>query len=451
MVNLDLLLTDSFLMYGFHLSSGRLNPETVHSEWHIETAEEDLVKILQDALVSHRVRESLTDLLPQHHCYRSLRDIHDHYRGIAEDGGWPSIPEGVTLRKGDRGERVRALRQRLTNSGSIVDEDAKGSELYDGELESAVKTFQRLHGLEEDGIVGKRTLTALNVPVEDRIRQVEINMERWRWLPRELGQRYIVVNIANYLLDIFENDKSVLSMRVVVGRDYRKTPVFNDRMTYLVFNPTWMIPTSITVEDILPLIQENPGYLSKNNMKVFASWASDAEEIKPDEINWSSASEENFEYRLKQDPGPSNALGRIKFMFPNRFNVYLHDTPARHLFSETVRAFSSGCIRLEQPLDLAEYLLGEDSEWSRDKIQRTLDDSKEWTVQIPEPIPIYILYCTAWSDEHGNISFSNDIYKRDDLVDAALEELPPTPKEWGKVPACGDAVNMVYMLDDIPQ
>jgi murein L,D-transpeptidase YcbB/YkuD len=292
-----------------------------------------------------------------------------------------------------------------------------------------VKHFQKRHGLDIDGIVGSKTLGALNVTAAERLRQIEVNMERWRWLPRDLGDRYIRVNIAGFELDVFEAGRQVMNMRAITGRDYRRTPVFSDMMTYLVINPYWNVPWNIAVKDKLPLIRENPDYLAQQKMILMSGWGADVVEIDPSTIDWSEVTPKDFVWRLRQDPGPLNALGRIKFMFPNKFNVYLHDTPSRELFEQAVRTFSSGCIRIEHPVDLAEYLLRGYPEWTRPAILAAIDKGDERTVRLLEPIPVYVLYCTAWVDETGEISFRNDVYGRDGVVADALLELPPEPGE----------------------
>ncbi|NIO06699.1 MAG: L,D-transpeptidase family protein, partial [Deltaproteobacteria bacterium] len=256
------------------------------------------------------------------------------------------------MEKDDRGPRVSALRSRLIASGDLDGSPERDYDLFDEALEWGVRRFQKRHGLKVDGIVGSRTLKTLNVPVEERMRQIELNMERWRWLPNDLGRRFILVNIPNFELYVVENDEILMTMRAVVGRRYQRTPVFTGEMTYLELNPYWHIPTKIATQDILPSIRKNPNYLIKKKIRVFQSWEAQAPEIDPESIDWSQITTENFSFKLRQEPGPSNALGRVKFMFPNRFAVYLHDTPARKLFQKTRRTFSAGCIRIEKPVEL---------------------------------------------------------------------------------------------------
>jgi murein L,D-transpeptidase YcbB/YkuD len=424
LADLDLLLTDAFLMYAYHLQAGRLNPETIDPEWYIMRPERDLADVLEAALASNRIRAALEDLLPRDASYRELRRYRSSYLDLAARGGWGEVPPGAKLQKGDRGARVGALRERLEASGYLRCLDGD-EDLFDDALQEAVREFQARHGLDTDGVVGPRTLAAINVSPADRARQIEVNMERWRWLPRDLGERYVMINIADFDLRVVEAHEILMEMRVMVGRDYRQTPVFSDVMTYLVLSPYWNVPWSIAVKDKLPLIKENPAYLTQQKIRVFSGWGADAEEIDPLSVDWSEVTPASFKYRLRQDPGPQNALGRIKFMFPNKFNVYLHDTPSRDLFNKTVRAFSSGCIRIEKPLELAEYLLRADPKWTRAALIAAIDKSVEQTVRLPEPIAVHVLYCTAWVDEDGVLQLRDDIYGRDQAILEGLREPPP--------------------------
>lgn len=426
LVDLDLLLTDAFLVYGSHLLAGKINPETIDSEWFANRREIDLAAHLQTALEKNQITEALRSLLPPQPGYARLRKALARYRDIAANGGWPVVPDGPKLQKSDHGERVVALRRRLIAAGDLDPTEGDSLDLFDDAVAEALRKFQRRHGLEVDGVAGAATLANLNVPVAERIRQVILNMERWRWLPQDLGQRHLLVNIANFELDVFESGEIVLMMRVMVGRDYRRTPVFSDRMTYLVLSPYWHVPPGIATRDILPAVKKDLGYLAKQNMKVFQGWGAEARAIDPATINWQTMTARNLNYRFRQDPGPANALGRVKFMFPNRFNVYLHDTPSRELFTRMERAFSSGCIRVEKPIELAEYVLRGDPQWTRANIEAAFKKWQEQTVRLPEPIPVHLLYWTAWANDDGSINFRRDIYERDKRVEEALFEKPPS-------------------------
>lgn len=426
LVDLDLLLTDAFLIYGSHLLAGRIDPETIDPEWFANRREADLAAILQTALDSDQIEQTLKSLLPPQLGYARLQQALAHYRHLAENGGLPIVPEGPKMQKGDLGEGVIALRARLVATGDLDDRSPDGGDIFDDALEQAVLRFQQRHGLDGDGVVGPATLAAVNVSVEERIRQIEVNMERWRWLPQDLGKRYVLVNIANFELEVVDSGQSVITMRVVVGKNYRRTPVFSDKMTYLVLNPYWNVPPNLAVQDMLPQLRKDPNCLAERNIRVFQGWGAEAKEIDPNTIDWSKVTSKNFNYRFRQEPGPTNALGEIKFMFPNRFNVYLHDTPSRELFAKVERAFSSGCIRIEKPIELARYTLQDSQEWSREKILSAIDKGAEQMIPLAEPVAIHLLYWTAWADEDGSVHFRRDLYGRDKRLDEALRQEPPT-------------------------
>ena len=425
LVDLELLLTDAFLVYGSHLVAGRVNPETIDPEWFANRRDVDMAEVLEQAISTDTVHETLESLRPSQRGYARLREALRSYRSIASEGGWPVVPPGPKMQKGDSGSRIALLRERLKVTGDLGGTETDNPEAFDVGLGEAVKHFQRRHGLDVDGVVGPATLSALNMSADERVHRIEINMERWRWLPQDLGRRHIIVDIANFELDVVEAEEEVMTMRAIVGRDYRRTPVFSGKMSYIVLNPYWHVPPSLAVKDILPQVRKDPGYLAEKSMRVFEGWGADTKEIDPDSLDWSAITGKNFNYRFRQDPGPVNSLGRVKFMFPNKFNVYLHDTPSRELFEKTARAFSSGCIRIEKPIELAEYVLRGDGKWNRDAILSAIDRLVEQTVQLPEPIPIHLLYWTAWADTAGTINFREDIYGRDKPLAQALAEKPP--------------------------
>jgi L,D-transpeptidase YcbB len=412
--DLDLVLTDAFLLYASHQLEGRLNPGTLQGKWHALGRKEDIPRILENALKSGEMADAVRELSPQEPGYTGLRQALAIYRDIGGKGGWLEIPEGPTLRLGSRDSRVFLLRQRLEISRDLDSGETTHKDLFDGTLNEAVKRFQSRHGLRRDGAVGPQTLSALNVPVESRILQIEANMERWRWLPRRLEARHLQVNIADFKLEVKENGSTALEMPVIVGEKYKQTPIFSAQMEYLVFRPYWNIPASIAEKEILPEIQKDVRYLSEHQIGVYTKAGKRQKQIDPRTINWAKMSPEDFPYLLREEPGPENDLGLVKFIFPNRFDVYLHDTPARHLFRHRVREFSHGCIRVAGALDLAEYVLRGDPRWNRKEIARAMRAGRDNTrVQLPEPLPVYILYWTAWVDREGHLQFRNDIYGRD--------------------------------------
>jgi murein L,D-transpeptidase YcbB/YkuD len=424
--DLDLILTDAYLLYGSHLAAGRVNPETLHTDWKINTAAVDLSASLANAASSGDIKAALRKLRPAHSGYTTLRNALAQLRGLAAANGWPVLDDSKTIRPGDSNSAVVELRHRLAVGGDLgqigPDENAL---FFDATLASAVKRFQQRNGLKADGIAGRNTIGLLNVPVEQRIRQVVVNLERWRWLPHDLGARYIIVNTADFNLKAVENGRVAIQMRVVVGRPARRSPVFSANMTYLVVNPYWNVPRTIAVEDILPEVQKDVAYLAHRSIRVFQSWALDAPEVDPATVDWHAYHADRFPFRLRQDPGPYNDLGRIKFMFPNPFAVYLHDTPNRSLFKRVQRDFSSGCIRVEAPFVLADFVLAGDKRWTPEALTEALEKGETRTIRLNHPVSVHLLYMTAWADEKGVIQFRSDIYDRDRELDRALGQRRP--------------------------
>jgi murein L,D-transpeptidase YcbB/YkuD len=428
---LDLLLTDAFLVYGAHLAAGRVNPETLSPEWVAHRRTADVAVVLEGALASGDISGAIETLMPQQYGYRRLRDALAKDREVAAAGGWPAIQDSVSLQLGDSGGPVAALRHRLRLEGDLgggewegeQPEEEQNADRFDEAVERAVKMFQQRHGLAPDGVVSAATRAELNVPVERRVEQLELNLERWRWLPKDLGRRHIIVNIAAYELEVVDGDSVVLSMRVVVGRPYDRTPVLSDTMRYIVLNPYWHVPRTLAVDELLPKVRRNPSYLAHNGLRLFYAGGG-SQEVDPATVNWSAVTPNRFPYDLRQDPGPRNALGRMKFMFLNKYHVYLHDTPAGSLFAEAQRDFSHGCIRLQHPIDLAVYLLS--PLWDRDAILLALDDAVDRSVPLPQPIPIHLLYWTAWAAADGTIQFRRDIHGRDAPLLKALRAPPPS-------------------------
>jgi murein L,D-transpeptidase YcbB/YkuD len=434
-VDLDMILTDSFLLLASHLESGVVDPETIKAKWFIKTRQADLPAVLRDALAAGAIGKSLYALTPRHPWFRSLEDALLSASEIQKRGGWGEVPPGSTLKKGMTGPRVEALRLRLIASGDMAaiepPAEPAAPAVFDDALVAGVKRFQMRHSLEPDGSAGPETIAALDVPVERRIDQIKANLERWRWLPSDFGDRYILVNIASYMLNVIEKGVSVLSMPVIVGRDYRETPVFGAEMTYLLLNPTWTVPPKLAVEDILQKVQKDQRFLAEKKIRVFSGWTGDATEVDPATIDWSNLSAARFPYQLRQDPSPENSLGRIAFMLPNPYSVYLHDTPERWLFDRAERVLSSGCIRLADPIGLAEYLLAGEAKWDRYGIIDAIQKGVTMSVPLSRPIPVFVVYLTAWVDGWGDIHFQRDVYDRDSPLIRALAEPPPSPRPDG--------------------
>ncbi len=425
LAELDLLLTNSFLLYSQHILYGQISPEQIDLELIFGERRVDLSELLETSVRENNVKETLNGLLPKYPVYSRLKTALAHYRELEAEGGWNTVPAGPKFRKGFRGPRVTALKERLVVTGDL-DRSALGNDVFDSQVDDAVRKYQDRNGLYVDGVVGDSTLEALNVPVQERVRQIELSMERWRLLPQNMGTRFILVNVANFHLYAVEGNRDALSMRIVVGKPKWNTPIFSEQMTHLVVNPYWNIPPSIFRDDIAPRIKTDPDYMANRNIQAIGLSVEEPESENETVLN--QAKEEYISkvlsgnYRLRQNPGPSNPLGRIKFLFPNKYSVYLHDTPNRGYFQRAQRNFSHGCIRVENPVGLAEFVLSPDPTWTDEKIRSAINRGKTQTVQLPEPVTVYILYFTAWAEEDGSVNFHKDIYGLDRVLQNALND-----------------------------
>jgi murein L,D-transpeptidase YcbB/YkuD len=413
--DLDLILTQAFFLYASHLVDGRVDHRNIYPDWVVNERSADLLAVLNEALESKQVQKTLAALAPPYPNYAKLREKLIKYQAIAESGGWPQVPGGPKLIKGSRGKRVAIMRQRLIASGDLASTAQEKPDIFDHDLEMAVRKFQKRHGLKDDGRVGKSTLKDMNVPVETRIRQIALNMDRLRWLSDDMGRNYIFVNIADFSLEVMEDERPVMAMRIIAGKDEQRSCVLSAKMTYLELNPFWRVPDSIATKEILPQVKKDPGYVAQKTIKVFKDWSDNAKEIDPMLINWSRVRASNLGYKFRQEPGPLNPLGRIKFIFPNACEIYLHDTPARHLFGRSRRDFSHGCIRVEKPIELATYLLRNNDTWIQKKILAEIKKGKRQVVMLPEPVNVHIFYGTVWVDREGALQFRNDIYHADEI------------------------------------
>jgi L,D-transpeptidase YcbB len=427
---LDLELTRQFLEYGTDLLAGRLDPTAVASGWHIR-ARRPSDSTLRVAVQAQEFHDIVAPLRPRHSGYAQLVKALSGYLEILREGGWPEVPGRKTLRRGDRGPRVAALRELLWMTGDL-EGSPKGEPVYDRDVAKAVSRFQERHGMPGDGIVGAATLAALNVPVEVRIRQIQLNLERYRWLPAEFGSRYIYVNIPDYELSAYDSGKQVLRMRVVVGEEYdNATPVFADSMTFVVFRPAWNVPHRIFTREILPKVKKRRSYLVRNDLEVLDA-GRDSRVLNPRRIKWSRVNPNKI--RVRQKGGsPTNPLGRVKFMFPNQFAVYLHDTPTPELFDRPKRTLSHGCVWVEKPVELADYVLGGKGDWDEKKIReamKTAAADEEGSVEghkvtLERPVPVYIVYLTAFVRD-GELNFRHDPYGRARETLAGLGRLSPS-------------------------
>lgn len=416
-VAMDVWLTWLYMKFASDLADGVSDLAHADPTWRIQAEPFDPLARLETALRDNRVAESLFELTPTNPEYRALQKTLADYRKRAASGGWPVMPAALKLKPGQSSPAVPALARRLAASGDYqgaVAPDGRPA-TYDGGLQDAVKRFQRRHGLADDGVISAPVVAEMNVPIDARIRLIELNMERWRWLPRDLGDRHILVNIPEMRLDVWDHGTVPVSMRVVVGKPDTQTPIFNDEMTYIVFAPYWNVPTDIAKKETLPSVVRDPGFLQRNNMAVVDAAGHD---VDPSSIDLESPGK----YRFRQRPGTSNALGLVKFMFPNQFNVYLHDTPADSLFSRASRSLSHGCVRLEQPEKLAQYVLRDQPQWTEERIVEAMHGAEESIVKLKTPIPVYLGYWTAGVSPDGLVQFRKDVYGIDGRQTAKLAE-----------------------------
>jgi len=471
LATLEVDLTRAFAAYANDLLHGRLSPAQVDDSWHLEPRPKALADVLATALDNPRQLDRTAERLePDHLRYRRLKKVYDRYSRLAAEGGWPVVPEGEVIKVGEsmQPERYRALVERLEverylapdiadrklshlerwrsaqGPGDATAQEAASQEapsqeaanrsagsgeggegddaaarqppelIFDEELEAALIRFQDSHGIREDGALGPNTLRELNVSAEDRAGMIALNLERWRWLPDDLGERYVEVNLPGFELIAMDGDRITQTMKVVVGKDGWSTPILEETMEHVVVNPYWNVPDSILKEDILPKLKENPSYLVEQNMEVVRKGSNETVAVGAAELA-------SGDYRVRQKPGSDNALGRIKFIFPNRFNVYLHDTPADYAFDRTYRDLSHGCVRVERPIDLADFVFADDGEWNGSEIERLISSREQQTIPLQREIPVYFLYWTAFVGDDGEVQFRPDLYGYDEKHTAALE------------------------------
>jgi murein L,D-transpeptidase YcbB/YkuD len=374
---------------------------------------------LQNCPVFDNLNVFLDSIAPTHDYYKGLESALEQYQRLESAGGWPTIPAGPTLRPGDTDPRIKAVWLRLLKSDwAGLPPSPPDTFLYDDVLKTAVLRFQARHHLEADGIIGRQTLAAMNVPVSERIKTIRLNMDRWRYQPHDLGDKYILVNIAGFTLKGVKNNKIELDMPVIVGKSQHQTPVFSTSVKYLDFNPFWNIPPSIAKNEELPKLQKNPFYLVERHVRLFSSWNEDANELDSTAVEWNQVTSSQISaYKLRQDPGPWNALGKVKFVFPNTYSVYMHGTPEQSKFERRERSFSHGCIRVGNPPALAGFLLADqEGQWTDEKIAQIYNQDSRKVVRLSHPVPVHITYQTSWVDKNGTINFNNDTYARDDYA-----------------------------------
>jgi L,D-transpeptidase YcbB len=383
----DASCTDAFFAYAHDLRFGRTSDRLKGTDWQVKHNDADLIPILQNALKANDIRKHLEDLAPSFESYKLLQKQLELYRALE---GWQAPLNPLDLEKGDQ-HQLELLTSLLKTSGDL----RQGVKLID-----AVMRFQSRHGLRPDGIVGKQTITALKIQPSQRVTQIELNLERMRWLPHDLPNQFLLVNVPAFELRIYERHQLIDKMRVIVGRRTWCTPTFlNSAINQIILNPFWYVPSAIANKEIYPLLEKEPDYLEKNNIQIIQ--------------------DKNGDVRLRQPPGEKNSLGRIKFLFPNCCDCYLHDTPEKQLFDKVLRSFSHGCIRVEDAFRLADSIL-ENEGWTKERLSEAIASGKTQTVSLTRQIPIYIVYFTAWVDSDGSLQFRNDVYSKDQRLASVL-------------------------------
>jgi murein L,D-transpeptidase YcbB/YkuD len=433
---IDVALSGTYFNWASDFYRGTVNPRQVKSiDWNVKRNKIKLHKALMTILKERESTYPYYEFEPLHPEYDRLKKALADYRALQRNGGWPTLPATTKLKPGDNSPVVATLRARLlgkdapaptatstpvqtvsNQSGTAAKAGVSTApaQVYDAELVAAVKEFQTLNGQKADGIVGGETLRLLNIPLAQRIDQIVLNMERWRWIPKKFEPSYLLVNIPDYTLHVVEDGKEAFNMRVIVGKTLNATPVFSDKMEFVVLAPYWNVPFSIIDKELRPkLVANAQGTLDRLDMEVVKGWGAKATPIDPNSVDWANVTEKTWKYTLRRRPGPKNDLGDVKFIFPNSNDIYLHDTPHDELFSQTKRGFSHGCVRVAEPIKLAEYLLRDKPGWDKTAILDTIAGRREKYITLPEKLPVYLVYFTTWVDENGKVNFRDDIYGHD--------------------------------------
>ena len=404
---LELLLTDAFFKLTSHLNSGKLNPEEIYEIWGTTKNTLNTEDLLSWALSEDDIQAAIDSVKPTHPVYLGLKKSLSEYRksGFENEAPIARIEKGKTLKPGEKDSRITTIAKRLTELGYLKN---YSDSTYNDTLETAVRDFQKDFGIQVDGILGESTIENLNKTRKDRYHQILVNLERWRWYPKNLGEHYIIVNIPDFQLNIIKDKDTIKTHRTMVGTEARKTPVFSDQVSYIVYNPTWTVPPTIKEKDVIPAASKDISYLEKKNIQVYDP---NGNSIEPGKIDWAKAKT----YTYTQQAGVSNPLGRVKIIYPNEYLIYLHDTPSRDLFDENARARSSGCVRVQDALDLAAYLLDDQKKYDSAKIEEILASGKTTQIKLTKDVKVHHLYWTAY--RKGNTTqFIDDVYRQDDKI-----------------------------------
>lgn len=419
----DELVTLAALTYVGEMKGKRTTPSAVDKTIHIKPPAFDEVDYLREYLTSSLTPLGLEKLAPQTETYRNLKKLLALYREKQKKGGWPKLPTGTRLQRGDKGPLVKILKAQLIMQDALS-EGHRDGDLFDTTVEQALKTYQQRHALESDGRVGGATLKALNVPIEERIKGILITLERQRWLPYEFPATYLIVNIPGFYLKAVRNDQS-LYMPIITGREYRKTPLFTAPLTEITFNPSWHVPPSIAGQDKLPKLQNNPHAFTAKGYHFYDSLG---QEVSPGSINWGAYSKGHFPFRIVQSPGPNNALGKIRFTLESPFSIYMHGTPNTNLFQKAKRSLSSGCIRVQDPIKLAEFVFNDEKNWSSARIAEAASGTRTRRSKLPKSLPVFVVYETVFQDKQGDWCFVDDEYGQDKKLWTALENNKHNPR-----------------------
>lgn len=438
LLQLEIELTNTALKYARHVSAGQVRPSRLSENLTPTLPLPSVAKTLEGLATSEHLQDFLKGLAPRHAGYQRLKAALTAAREQTQSPNWTKVPAGrKSLKPGQSDNRIALVRQRLTESGdykpestpSKSDDDAEvdasleldKANLYDPKLVEAVKVFQRGKGLAADGWIGRQTISAMNRPRPNRVRKILVNMERYRWLPRDLGKRHVFVNQADYKMHIIDDGKVIHSARVIIGKPKHQTPVFSNEIKTVVFNPYWNVPRSIIKNEMLPYMRQDSSYLERQGYEVQLS---NQTRRRTSFFGWGGGSPEVFDEKqilsVRQPPGPRNALGRVKFLFPNKHHVYLHDTPTKHLFARNKRAYSHGCVRVQNAQKFAQILLRLDANWSARRVSRAIATGENRYVTLKNKVPVHLTYFTAWIDENKKFHSRPDIYRRDNILFQAM-------------------------------
>lgn len=416
LIKLDYLLTDAFFKFGNHLLNGKIDPKHLPKTWDIPKNIRNQVKILNQAVEKNNLEIALSQLRPTHPIYGQLIASSKEYQNLKNDlSGFEEIEKGKLIKPGMQDQRLLKIQIRLKALGFLRTADTL-SNYYSEAVQEAIKEFQQENGLMVDGIIGNRSIGMLNQGFDKRAEQILVNLERWRWFPRDLGSHHILINIANFQLQVIKENQTIRTHKIIVGRESRKTPIFSDEIEFVDFNPSWYIPPTIKNKDVIPGARRSPSYLVNKNIDVYNSIG---QKLNPFQIDWSSSAVRSYQY--KQDPGPTNPLGKVKISYPNRYIIYLHDTTSKYLFEGNSRAHSSGCIRVENAVDLAKYLLSDQKQFSSEEIDQIIDNGSTKRIYMDQKVKIHHFYWTAWR-ENGKTRFTDDIYNYDEVTYRALKK-----------------------------